>query len=176
VLLLYIEVNLIYFCLWFRPTFLYRVGSNNCYACHHMLNVTRYCALLEQEYLPCHWFPAFLWHNWSTLLLSFSCQVSWRCLGPYHSFFHIYGSHVCLALWHNKEVRVRCAKQGISKLALKPWSFTGHCPRSRHWANTYGTNVWNSSHFLPLCHQSACVSPGISSHVPYSEYMQPLLF
>jgi len=49
--------------LMFCPTFLYRVGGNNGYACHHMLNVSCYCALLEQEYLPCHWFPAFLWHN-----------------------------------------------------------------------------------------------------------------
>uniref|UniRef100_A0A0A9G4E0 Uncharacterized protein n=1 Tax=Arundo donax TaxID=35708 RepID=A0A0A9G4E0_ARUDO len=50
-----------------------RFGSYNRYACHHMLNVTGYCALLEQEYLPCPWFPAFLWHNRSTLLLSFPC-------------------------------------------------------------------------------------------------------
>lgn len=151
-----------------------RFGSNNRYACHHMLNVTGYCALLEQEHLPCPLFPAFLWHNWSALLLSFSCQVSRRCLGPYYSFIHIYGNHVCLALRHNKEVWIRCAKQGFSKLALKPRSFTGHCSCSRHWANTYRTNVWNSCHFLALRHQSACVSPGTLS--PYSEYNATIFF
>lgn len=85
-------------------------------------------------------------------------------MGAYNCFLHFLDCDVRLALWNSKEVRIRCGKQGLNKLASEFRLFVGYCSGQRHWPDTYRACVWDSCHFLPLCHQPPCISSGILSY------------
>lgn len=150
----------------------YRSGDHNCNAGHYLLDVTGYCSLLEQEHSVFSRVPSILWCNWSSLLLSIPCEISRRGVGTHHALLIFHDNDVRVALWYHKEVWVWCRKQGLYKLALESRPFLGDCSRPRDWSDTYRAYVWDSSNFLSLCHQSTCISPGISSTSTFlfSEY------
>ena len=110
---------------------------------------------VAMEHSDCSVLLLCLWLNWAALHLLCSVQSPTRRLGSPGSGWHLHVHHVRVALRHNKEVRIRCAEQGLHEVVAHPWSQPRDCARTGNRADLHGARDGCAGYFLTLCHQLA---------------------